>query len=116
SLVFEAVPADRCMIMMRDSDGGELQVRVAETRERRGEVGEFRISRSVVDEVIGRGRSVLTSDAEHDPRFAHTTTVRGIRSVLAVPLGVEDRIFGMVYADSPLQEVRFTEDHLKILT
>lgn len=116
SLVFDAVPAERCIIMLRSDETGELNVRVAATRAARETVGEFRVSRSVIEEVIGHGRSVLTSDAEHDPRFAHTTTVRGIRSVLAVPLGVGDRIFGMIYADSPLTEVRFTEDHLKILT
>ncbi|MER3427623.1 MAG: hypothetical protein C4334_05920 [Pyrinomonas sp.] len=116
SLVFDAVPAERCIIMLRSGETGQLDVRVAATRVTRETVGEFRVSRSVIEEVIGHGRSVLTSDAEHDPRFAHTTTVRGIRSVLAVPLGVEDRIFGMIYADSPLIEVRFTEDHLKILT
>jgi len=42
-----------------------------------------------MDEVIMRGKSVLTSDAQHDPRFASGTMVlQGVRSVLAVPLGV----------------------------
>ena len=30
-----------------------------------------------------------------------TVTIQGIRSVLAVPLGVGASIFGMIYADSP---------------
>jgi GAF domain-containing protein len=36
--------------------------------------------------------------------------------VLAVPLGVADKVFGIIYADSPIAEGRFTEDHLKVLT
>src|SRR5215210_1520875 len=117
-LVFDAVPAERCLIMLREAgEGGELKIRAAEMRDRRPEVGEVRVSRTIVEEVVNQGRSVLTSDAQHDPRFkSSTVTFQGIRSVLAVPLGVGDRIFGMIYADSPLATSRFSEDHLKVLT
>ncbi|MGH9908342.1 MAG: FHA domain-containing protein, partial [Pyrinomonadaceae bacterium] len=111
SLVFEAVPADRCLLMMRDEGSEELRVAVARLRDRVGEVGEIRVSRNVLDEVVMRGKSVLTSDAQHDPRFASGTVVlQGIRSVLAVPLGVSEKVFGIIYADSPMAEGRFTED------
>ena len=117
SLVFEAVPADRCLIMMRDEGSQDLKVAVARLRDRVGDVGEIRVSRNVIDEVVMRGKSVLTSDAQHDPRFASGTVVlQGVRSVLAVPLGVESKVFGIIYADSPIAEGRFTEDHLKVLT
>jgi sigma-B regulation protein RsbU (phosphoserine phosphatase) len=117
SLVFEAVPADRCLIMMRDAANEDLRVAVARLRDRVGDVGEIRVSRNVLDEVVMRGKSVLTSDAQHDPRFASGTVVlQGVRSVLAVPLGVADKVFGIIYADSPIAEGRFTEDHLKVLT
>ncbi|HKP36292.1 MAG TPA: SpoIIE family protein phosphatase [Pyrinomonadaceae bacterium] len=117
SLVFEAVPADRCMVMMRDKNNPELKVAVARLRDRAGDVGEIRISRSVIDEVVANGKSVLTSDAQSDPRFMGGTVVlQGVRSVLAVPLGVGERVFGIIYADSPIADGRFTEDHLKVLT
>ncbi|HZE68092.1 MAG TPA: SpoIIE family protein phosphatase [Pyrinomonadaceae bacterium] len=117
SLVFEAVPADRCLLMMRSEGSEELRVAVARLRDRVGEVGEIRVSRNVLEEVVFRGKSVLTSDAQHDPRFASGTVVlQGVRSVLAVPLGVADKVFGIIYADSPIAEGRFTEDHLKVLT
>src|SRR6266851_8877441 len=117
SLVFEAVPADRCLIMMRDEGSQALKVAVARLRDRVGDVGEIRVSRNVLEEVVMRGKSVLTSDAQHDPRFASGTVVlQGVRSVLAVPLGVENKVFGIIYADSPIAEGRFTEDHLKVLT
>jgi len=53
ALVFEAVPADRCLIMMRDEGSTEdLRVAVARLRDRAGEVGEIRVSRNVLDEVL----------------------------------------------------------------
>jgi serine phosphatase RsbU (regulator of sigma subunit) len=116
ALVFEAVPAERCLIMLRDQNA-ELKIRVAQLRNSKEETGEVRVSRSIIEEVVGQGRSVLTSDAQHDPRFMSSTmTIQGIRSVLAVPLGVGERIFGMIYADSPLAEAKFSQDHLTVLT
>src|SRR5690606_11891986 len=71
-----------------------------------------------MDWVLKNGRSVLTVDAQLDPRFATQTMVlQGIRSVLAVPLSVDERtVFGLIYADSPTYETTFTEEHLNILT
>jgi serine phosphatase RsbU (regulator of sigma subunit) len=66
---------------------------------------------------MGKGKAVLTCDAQHDPRYMGSTMmVQGIRSVLAVPLGVGEKVIGIIYADSPIAENRFTEDHLKVLT
>ncbi|MDQ3135422.1 MAG: SpoIIE family protein phosphatase [Acidobacteriota bacterium] len=117
ALVFEAVPAERCLIMLRDETSQDLKVRVAQVRDSHSDVGEIRVSRTIIEKVVGQGESVLTSDAQHDPRFMSSTmTIQGIRSVLAVPLGVSDKIFGIIYADSPLAEARFTGDHLTVLT
>lgn len=117
SLVFEAVPADRCLIMMRDEGSEELKVKVARLRDREGGVGEIRVSRTIMEEVVVQGKSVLTADAQHDPRLMSSTmTLQGIRSVLAVPLSVGQKVFGIIYADSPMGEGRFTREHLEVLT
>ena len=119
SLVFEAVPAERCAIMLRDeTEADGMKILVARERNKAEKVEEVRISRTVMDEVMNHGKSVLTSDAQHDPRYAsQTMALFGIRSVLAVPLSVnETEVFGIIYADSPTDKSTFSEDHLKILT
>ncbi len=119
SLVFETLPAERCMIMLRDEkESGGMKILVARVRGKEEQIEEVRISRTVMDEVLKNGKSVLTSDAQHDPRYAsQTMALLGIRSVLAVPLSVQDtEVFGIVYADSPTYEATFTEEHLNILT
>ncbi len=119
TLVFESVPAERVVIMLRDesADGG-LQIKVARQRGVAEPLSEVRISRNVMSEVFENGKAVLTSDAQHDPKYASQTIVlQGIRSVLSVPLSVDERhIFGLIYADSPTHETTFKEEHLDILT
>jgi serine phosphatase RsbU (regulator of sigma subunit) len=104
------------MIMMRDKKNPELKVAVAHLRDRAGEVGEIRISRSVIDEVVTNGKSVLTSDAQAYPRYGCTVMLWEKPQFSSVPLGVGANVFGIIYADSPLSDARFTEDHLKVLT
>jgi serine phosphatase RsbU (regulator of sigma subunit)/pSer/pThr/pTyr-binding forkhead associated (FHA) protein len=119
SLVFEAVPAERVVIMLRDAKAGdELQIKVARLRGSDTPIEEVRISRAIMTEVIENGKSVLTSDAQQDPRYASQTIIlQGIRSVLAVPLSVDERhVFGLIYADSPTNKTTFSTEHLDILT
>ncbi|MEJ7862437.1 MAG: SpoIIE family protein phosphatase [Pyrinomonadaceae bacterium] len=119
TLVFETVPAERCVIMLRDeTEEGGMKISVARLRGREEKIEEVRISRTVMDEVMENGKSVLTSDAQHDPRYAsQTMSLLGIRSVLAVPLSVSaTEVFGIIYADSPTHETTFSEEHLNILT
>jgi sigma-B regulation protein RsbU (phosphoserine phosphatase) len=119
TLVFEAVPAERAVIMLRDEDEeGGMKILVARQRGKDERIEEVRISSNVMEEVMKNGKSVLTADAQHDPRYAsQTMALLGVRSVLAVPLSVkDDEIFGIVYADSPTHEATFSEEHLNILT
>ena len=116
---FEAVPAERVVIMLRDEKtNNEMEIKVARLRGSDTPIEEVRISRAIMTEVIENGKSVLTSDAQQDPRFASQTLVlQGIRSVLAVPLSVDERhVFGIIYADSPTYESTFSSEHLDILT
>ncbi len=119
SLVFDAVPAERVVIMLRDEKSKTgMEIKVARIRGKEDQTGEVRISRAIMTEVVENGKSVLTSDAQQDPRFASQTIVlQGIRSVLAVPLSVDERhVFGIIYADSPGYETTFKAEHLDILT
>lgn len=119
SLVFEAVPAERAVIMLKDETAeGGMKILVARQRGKEERIEEVRISSTVMEEVMKNGKSVLTADAQHDPRYAsQTMALLGIRSVLAVPLSVsETEVFGIIYADSPTSEATFSEEHLNILT
>ncbi|MBK8467256.1 MAG: SpoIIE family protein phosphatase [Chloracidobacterium sp.] len=119
SLVFQAVPAERVIIMLRDDKSKEgMEIKVARTRGVDEPISEVRISRTIMNEVVENGKSVLTSDAQQDPKFASQTLIlQGIRSVLAVPLSVNEfDVFGIIYVDSPTHSATFNTEHLDILT
>src|SRR5687768_2820330 len=62
SLVFEAVPAERCVIMLRDDENdGAMKIKVARIRGKDETIDEVRVSRTVMDEVLKNGKSVLTA-------------------------------------------------------
>lgn len=118
SLVFELIPAERCAILFRNTNSSDgLKIAIARLRQETSSPIQLRISKRIVDEVLLNKRAVLTSNAQNDPLLSSQTfSLAGIKSVLAVPLGIEDDTFGMIYVDSPIAEAVFEEEHLNILT
>jgi serine phosphatase RsbU (regulator of sigma subunit) len=123
--IFEALPSDRGYLMLLETEEGqsgkepELVCKAMKARSTAPEAAsEVKISRSISEQVLKQGVSVLTSDAQHDPRFQgqHSIMLGGIRSVMAVPIAVEGRVCGMIYVDSPFGVSRFTEQDLQVLT
>lgn len=123
--VFEVLSADRGYVMLLetpedDPDANPLLVCKAMKARRQSPTAQqdIQISHLITEQVLKQGTSVLTSDAQQDPRFQERQSIvlGGVRSVMAVPLAVENRISGMVYVDSPYQTNRFTERDLQILT
>jgi serine phosphatase RsbU (regulator of sigma subunit) len=124
--VFEVVPADRGYVMLfevpeEDANGApELVCKAMRTRTpaSTNDSADVEISRTISDQVLKQGMSVLTSDAQQDPRFQERQSIvlGGLRSVMAVPLVVEGRISGMIYVDNPFHTNRFTQRDLQLLT
>ncbi|MBS1810621.1 MAG: SpoIIE family protein phosphatase [Acidobacteria bacterium] len=120
--VFEALPADHGYLMLFERIPGqsesELICKAMKTRKPVSAQTEVKISHSISEQVLKQGSSVLTSDAQQDPRFQqqHSIVLSGIRSVMAVPLAIEGRILGMIYVDSSFGTNRFNEPQLQLLT
>jgi serine phosphatase RsbU (regulator of sigma subunit)/pSer/pThr/pTyr-binding forkhead associated (FHA) protein len=124
--VFEVVPADRGYMMLFEAPEGdvngapELVCKAMRTRSpaAANDSANVVISRTISEQVLKQGAAVLTSDAQQDPRFQERRSVvlGGLRSVMAVPLSVEERISGMIYVDNPFHTNRFTERDLQLLT
>lgn len=121
--VFQAIRADRGYVMLLEAPEGKKNAPpelVCKAQKTRGgdNSSEVSLSRSITEQVLQQGKAMLTSDAQHDPRFAANQSIMlgGIRSIMAVPLAIEERVLGMIYVDSPLHSNRFTKRDLELLT
>lgn len=108
--VISVIKAKRGFVLMRDEEDGELKFRSARAINQNDLDGEnFRISKSVIEKVEGDGSSILTSDAMHDGRFKGQKSImlHDLKSILCVPLIIQGRILGVIYADHPMETYVF---------
>ena len=97
-------------------DGYDLETRALATRT--GENREISISTTAVNQALENRMASITTNAMEDDRFRdqQSVIVRGLASILCVPLWHEDHVFGLVYLDSSDPSVRFTVDHLGLVS
>lgn len=117
-IVFENVQADRGFLLLTERNSTDLIAKVARYRvpPTAGATPEVAISRHI-SEMVMQQKSVLTSDAQQDDRFAGAQSIvlAGMRSCMAVPLALHEQVLGMIYVDNPYEQ-RFSKDDLQVLT
>jgi Nif-specific regulatory protein len=117
--ILEIAPAGRAAILLCDRGVENLdECSVFGWDRRTGANPTVQVSRTILSQVFKDGVAILCNDLPATETFAaaESITVRRIRSVLAVPLEVFDRILGVIYLDASDPDVRFDEDHLQLLT
>jgi serine phosphatase RsbU (regulator of sigma subunit) len=69
----------------------------------------------MVRRVLNEGAALLTTDAQSDPRFKEKQSViaQRIRSAMAAPLFDNERIIGILYADTTDPACWYSEDELR---
>ncbi len=115
--IFEVAPADRAAILLCEK--GVEECTSVYGVDRQGELIEaVHVSRTIVSQVFTEGIALLCNDLPSAETFSATDSViaQRIRSVLAVPLEVFDRVLGVIYLDASNPDARFDEDHLQLVT
>jgi adenylate cyclase len=118
-LIFEVVNAERCVILLKDPQSGELTTRFAFQRNRGlVDAKDIMISRTISSQVVNDKVSIITSDALQDPRFMAGLSIvqYNIRAALCVPLWEADRVYGAIYLDNLAKSYAFTKDDLELMT
>jgi Nif-specific regulatory protein len=116
-LILEVAPADRAAILLCDQ-GIEEPTSIFGWDRHSGPNHAVQVSRTIVSQVLAEGVAVLCNDLPATESFssAESIVIRHIRSVLAVPLEVFDRVLGVIYLDASTPDTSFDEDHLQLLT
>jgi two-component system NtrC family sensor kinase len=110
----ELLSAERGFIMLLDN-GGKLQFKSAHNIRKEDTSDEyFKISNSIADKVAQTGKSVYTSDAQEDERYANQQSVveLHLRSIMCVPLKIKSSIIGVIYLDNSSQAKLFLKSDL----
>ncbi len=116
-IIIQVTNAERGFLMLAD-ERNRLTFQVARNMDRET-IGSptFQVSRSVIDHVAASGQPVVTTDAQHDPRFSDQDSVvsLSLRSILCTPLKARDRLIGVVYVDNRLHAGMFSHADLDAL-
>ncbi len=117
ALMCQVLKADRAYVVVQQ-DGGKLVSLASHVRgAQKGGTQRVRMSETVAEVVIRDRCGVITSDAVADERFsaAESVVLNDIRSVLAVPMIVGDRVTGLIELETTLTINGFSEDDLDLL-
>lgn len=115
-LAFQAVPAERAFLMLRESADEALAARVL--RHRDGTIPPNpTLSRMVVRRVMRERIAILAADATTDPSLGVTDSILrfNIRSFMCAPLWSREDVIGVLYVDSP-RSAQFSPADLDALT
>jgi GAF domain-containing protein len=110
--------AERGYLMLLDRNTGELEVRTARNWDRETLTeGESIFSRGIVNAAITSKETILTTNAQDDPRFQGMQSVmnNSLRSIVCVPLSLRGQVVGVLYADNQIGKGVFNPESLPTL-
>jgi Nif-specific regulatory protein len=116
--VIRLTDTDRGFLMLMNG-GGALEFTIARDREKRSlEEGDFTISMTIANDVARSGKPLFLSDALEDARFKDQKSVLNLqlRTAVCVPLTVEDKVLGVIYADSGRLSPSLSPDDMSIVS
>lgn len=109
-----ALEADHAYLLMSDHATGKLVPRVSIER---GESGtDKKVSRTIIKHLMQGGAPILTSDAALDQRFtlSESVVLRKIKSVLAAPIPIRDKVEGLLYLHASRAGFSFKVEDLEM--
>jgi K+-sensing histidine kinase KdpD len=115
--IIQLTKAERGFLMLRNDDG-QVEVKAARNFDQQTlSSDKFKYSRTVVNQVLDAGESILTTNATEDPRFAGQASVIGqaLRSIMAAPLIIRKMVIGLIYVDNSVITGLFEDDDLAVL-
>ena len=115
--VLETSSADRAAILLTEQGTNGFSSAIGWDR-RLGPNQPIQVSQTILNQVLGENLAVLCNDVPSDQalREAESLLAPRVRSVLSVPLEVQDKVLGALYLDTSSQNVRFDAELLQLVT
>jgi len=115
--IIQLTKAERGFVMLRNDDGQIVVTAARNLDQQTLSSDQFKYSRTIVNQVIDTGISVVTTNAAEDPRYSLQESIIGqaLRSIMATPLRVRGLVIGLIYVDNNAVAGLFEEDDLAAL-
>ncbi len=112
-LVEKALQPERAFLLLQEEDDDEP--RIVASRVHGGVPGGMILSHTLLARVIEQRTAFLTEDASRDERLQGGDSIvgAGTRSAMAAPLFDNERVIGLLYADSSDPGVHYDRDELQ---
>lgn len=110
--------AERGFLMLRDPHDGILKPEISRGIDHLNLDEEIiKVSQTIVRKVSSTGESVLTTNAQADPRFENQMSVAAyqLRSILCAPLKLKNELIGVIYVDNRAHTGIFRESDLELI-
>lgn len=114
-IINRIIPGERlAVLLVRESN--ELETAALLLRSQ-SDPGQFRLSRTLVNEILTNNKAIVLSDPGADPRFADKQSIimSEMHSAMAVPLSDEEEVLGILYVDTSNPMHRYTDEYLRVL-
>ncbi|WP_417848685.1 SpoIIE family protein phosphatase [Thalassoglobus sp.] len=109
--------ADRGCILLKDLETGKMNSRAMKHR-REGEDATVKLSRTILNAVLGEKKAILSADAASDSRFDASESISAltIRSMMCVPmLDLQGEPVGAINIDTQNPMMQFKNEDLEIM-
>jgi len=115
--LFEAIPAERCFLLLREERGKPLKVRSSYQKSRARPAPEVPFSRKVLEAVVRGKKAILVNNALEDACFGGSESVRdqNILSMITVPLLIRGEVIGVLHLDNLTQEEAFSQEDMRLV-
>jgi GAF domain-containing protein len=111
--------AERAYLMLKESGTEELKIRAARNWDQESlSERDVVFSRGVIDEAFKQKKPIVTLNAQEDERFQNRQSIAAnqLRSILCIPLILQDEIIGVLYTDNKAQMGLFDEDTVPLMS
>lgn len=114
-LVFEALVADRGVVLLRSAADAGLEVSAVKYRDKPITPQKVSVSRTILDKVLSEKVAVLSKDAQNDDRFGASESIimSQTRSTICVPMLMSGAVMGAMHLDTSSAQRSFSDDDLE---
>ncbi len=116
-LVVKAIDAERGLFVKYDPGSKSFSIIAARNIQQETITNISEFSSGILKQVLEKRKPILYHDAQQEPNISQFESIRikGIISIIGVPVFHEKEIWGIIVADSRVQREKFTEQNVIML-